>query len=94
MKTWKNVFFGLVAIIALGFVACGDGNTDNTLTGDVEITVDGDMEVGQTLTAVISNTNGTDQSKFEYQWTRGSVDIPGATGQTYDIVDALAKHSA
>ena len=53
------------------------------------VTITGTLEVGQTLTADtsgIADTNGLTMATFVYQWIRGSADISGATGSTYEIV--------
>ena len=54
-------------------------------TGTVEIS--GDPIVGQTLSAsnVIGDIDGFDE--IEYQWTRDGVEIPGATGSTYELTN-------
>lgn len=53
-------------------------------------TISGTSEVGQTLT--VTDTGewgaGTEPFTFTYQWTRGGVDISGATNSTYVLVGA------
>ena len=91
MKTWKQGIFGILAIFALAFTACDDGNDkdDNKkppLTGNVVI--DGTVTVGEKLTANIDNLNGT-ANKYTFQWTRdGELNIiAGKTSETYTVTD-------
>ena len=58
-------------------------------------TVSGTAQVGQTLTAstsAISDADGLDNVSYSYQWIRNDgttdSDIAGATGSTYELVDA------
>jgi hypothetical protein len=55
------------------------------LTG--EVTIDGLAEIGQTLTANTSKTNGTDDTKFTYQWKNGSDNV-GTDKNTYMVAAA------
>ena len=91
MKTWKQGIIGILAIIALAFTACDDGNgkDDNKkppLSGNVII--DGTLAVGEELTANIDNLNGT-ANKYTFQWTRdGELNIiAGKTSVTYTVTD-------
>jgi uncharacterized repeat protein (TIGR02543 family) len=64
------------------------------LSGTVTIT--GDAEFGQTLTAVTSGLSSAPSienlGEFAYQWQRGGDDISGATGATYALVQADIGH--
>ena len=56
-------------------------------------TIDGTAQVGETLTADTSGIADADEltnAVFAYQWLRGDADIPGATGDTYTLVEADA----
>ena len=48
--------------------------------------VTGTTGLGDTLTATAGTWNGSPAPTFEYQWTRGGVDIVGATDAAYVIV--------
>ena len=53
--------------------------------------IDGTEQVGETLTADtsgIDDDDGLDSAAFSYQWLRGDAEIPGATGETYTLVEA------
>ncbi len=53
--------------------------------------IDGEARVGGTLTAStsgITDADGLENATFAYQWIRGGVEIPGATGSDYTAVDA------
>ena len=47
------------------------------------VSISGTTKYGQTLTAKVSDSNG---SKFKYQWKRGNNSISGATSSTYKLV--------
>ena len=69
--------------------------TKPTLTGSVNIS--GTMEVGETLTANITDSNGT-AGKFTYKWTRTpnggeALEITGANGATYVIAESDLEHT-
>ena len=52
-------------------------------------TISGTEQVGETLTASvsgISDADGLDNARFEYQWIRGGTDIQGATDSSYTLV--------
>jgi hypothetical protein len=61
--------------------------------------VSGDTQSGGTLTAGQGSWDGTDPMTYTYQWQRcdasgnNCVDIPGATGSTYDLTDADVGHA-
>ena len=57
------------------------------LTGTV--TLSGDAVVGETLTAMVSDTNNT--GTLSYQWKRDGKDIEGATASTYELTDDDAE---
>ena len=51
-------------------------------------TIGGTAQVGQTLTADtsgIADNDGLDNVSYNYQWTAGGSDIPGATGSSYTL---------
>ncbi|MDR1029972.1 MAG: hypothetical protein LBL76_03765 [Treponema sp.] len=50
------------------------------------VTVDGTATVGQTLTANITDLEGS--GTISYQWLRGNTDIPEATGVSYTVAEA------
>ncbi|MCY4617267.1 MAG: hypothetical protein OXD50_01750 [Chloroflexi bacterium] len=67
--------------------------SNSTATGAP--TISGTAQVGQTLsanTSGISDADGLTSVSYEYQWVRtdstGDMDISGATGSTYILVDA------
>ena len=65
------------------------GRPNTPATGAPTIT--GTVRVGETLTAAttgISDADGTANATFSYQWLADDVDIQGATGATYTLVDA------
>jgi hypothetical protein len=49
------------------------------------VSISGDAQVGQTLTAVASLGRS---GSVSYQWVRGESDIPGATQATYTLTEA------
>ena len=54
-------------------------------------TINGTVQVGEKLTAdvsSISDDDGLDNAVFTYQWQADGVEISGATGSTYTLVDA------
>ena len=54
-------------------------------------TISGTAQVGETLTAdtsAIADEDGLDDVSYSYQWLADSVDIQGATGNTYILVAA------
>jgi len=94
----KNIVLVLVIIlIGLNVNSCGNDNEQQkpTLIGSVNI--GGTMEVGETLTANITNSNGT-AGKFTYKWTRTpnggeALEITGANGATYVIAESDLEHT-
>jgi sorbitol-specific phosphotransferase system component IIA len=56
------------------------------LTGTVDIYMDGNLEVGQTLMALDANLNGT--GTIFYQWCRGVNLIPDANAPNYTVQSA------
>ncbi|MEA3373643.1 MAG: Ig-like domain-containing protein, partial [Campylobacterota bacterium] len=52
----------------------------------VEIT--GTTNVGDTLTATVSDPDGIENATISYQWSAGGVAITGATASTYVLTDA------
>jgi hypothetical protein len=61
--------------------------------------ISGTPEAGSTLTADPGDWQGTPTITYTYQWQRcdatgaNCVDIPGATGKTYDLTDADVGHT-
>ena len=53
------------------------------LSGTVKVS--GTPQVGQVLTAAVSNTNNT--GKLSYQWYRGNTPVSGAVGATYILTN-------
>ena len=54
-------------------------------------TIDGTVQVGETLTANtsgIADADGLDEVSFTYQWLADHTDINGATGSTYTLTDS------
>ncbi len=58
--------------------------------GSVSISSDGTLLVGDTLTANVTDTNGTTGSTFTYQWEADGSDISGANAQNYVLTTAEA----
>ena len=56
--------------------------------GNVVIT--GDAKVGATLTATVTDDDGTAHSHIRYQWFADGQEIAGATGQTFTLTAAQA----
>lgn len=52
-----------------------------------EITISGEPQVGQTLTATVTDPDGLDASQVSYQWSANATAIPGATEQTYMVTE-------
>ena len=53
-----------------------------------ELTITGTAQVGELLTADVSNImddDGLDRAAFAYQWQADSTDLPGATGSSYTL---------
>ena len=89
------------AVFATIIAACKNEPVDDkpktkpTLTGSVNI--GGTMEVGETLTANITDSNST-AGKFTYKWTRTpnggqALEITGANGATYVIAESDLEHT-
>ena len=54
-------------------------------------TIDGTVQVGETLTVEtsgIADDDGLDNASFSHQWLADDAEIAGATGLTYTLVDA------
>jgi len=84
IKTRFLAAFALVVIIGFTMTACIEGgNGDPALTGTVSII--GDAEVGETLTADIDLLDGDGEPSF--QWKRGSTNV-GTNQDTYVIQPA------
>jgi len=56
------------------------------------VTISGDLKYGEVLTAVTTGVTYTPDTSvgnlFSYQWKRGGAAIAGATGSTYELVEA------
>lgn len=52
-----------------------------------EITISGEPQVGQTLTATVTDPDGLGASQVSYQWSANATAIPGATEQTYMVTE-------
>jgi len=86
----------VIGIIILLSASCQtEDESKPTLTGTVNI--NGTMEVGETLTAEITGSNGT-AGKFTYKWTRTpnggqAIEITSANSATYMIAEADLEHT-
>jgi len=69
-----------VTSAAVGPVSSGAVNVPGT------IAISGTLEVGQTLTATVTDPNGA--TTVTYEWQADAVTIPGATTNTYVLTDA------
>ena len=77
-----------------GTTATATAPTNSAATGQPTIT--GNTAVGDVLTAgtsAITDTNGTDDASFSYQWLRSESAISGATSSTYTIAGEDEGHS-
>ena len=93
MSIKKLLMLGAIATI----VGCSSSNDDPAPIDDdpvpvVEntvgvVTVTGSPIVGETLTAAVTDDNGTANATFVYQWAADSVDITGATSATFEITE-------
>jgi len=52
------------------------------------VTISGVASQGSTLSAGVTDIDGTTGSTFSYQWKRGGANIAGATASTYTLVQA------
>ena len=85
-------------------VVTSSGNYEGTLTSSaievgkaaipagITLTISGNANVGQQLTAVVNDTTGS-FTGYSIQWLRDGVAIPGATGETYTLTDADKGHT-
>lgn len=55
---------------------------------EVAPVVSGEAKVGKELSSTSGTWASESEISYEYQWTRGGVQIPGATGQTYLVLAA------
>ena len=53
-----------------------------------QATISGVPTVGETLTAAVTDGNGTTTSTIAYRWQADSIDIVGATAQTFTLTNA------
>ena len=63
--------------------------SNNPATG--EPTINGTVQVGETLTADtsgIADADGLDNASFSYQWLADDTDTPGANGSSYTLAEA------
>jgi hypothetical protein len=67
------------------------GNLNDAPTGSV--TISGTATQGQTLTASNDLADADGLGSISYQWQRDGVDISGATGTTYDLVEDDVGHA-
>ena len=90
MKQGKKIFgiIALIAMVGISFAGCpGEDTSDPALTGTVSIS--GDAQVDETLTAVITSLGGT--GTITYQWKAGS-DVIGTNSSTYVVqADDIGK---
>ena len=81
-------------LTSAGTTATATAPTNSAATGQPTIT--GNTAVGDVLTAgtsAITDTNGTDDASFSYQWLRSESAISGATSSTYTIAGEDEGHS-
>ena len=67
-----------------------DGDTKDNSPATGAPTIDGTVQVGETLTAdksSIADADGLTNATYSYQWLADDSDISGATNATYDPVD-------
>lgn len=84
----------LLSTLVLALSACGgsssggggggSGGTPVNQAGSV--TISGTLQLGEVLTATVSDANGTNGSAISYQWSRNGTAIPNATSSTYTAV--------
>ena len=56
--------------------------------GNSTVTISGEAEVGNTLTATVADVDGLPDSGITYQWYADNLAISGATGNTYTLSDS------
>ena len=78
----------------LALAACGgsgsSGNSgnNNPVNQIGRVTISGTLQVGEVLTATVSDGNGITGSVISYQWNRNGAAIAGATNSTWTAVQA------
>ena len=68
-----------------------DGDTTDNSPATGAPTIDGTVQVGETLTANrsgIADADGLKNATFSYQWLADNADINGATGSVYTLADS------
>lgn len=85
MYTDDDNFMENVTSAATAIVTSGTSST-----GTANITSDGTLLVGDTLTANVTDSNGTTNATFTYQWKADDTDITDATSNTYTLTTAEA----
>lgn len=88
----KTQAFALSAL-CMAMVGCGGSDSNGGSEEEIrfpfegEITLTGDTDPGDTLTAAVTDSNGI-SGTITYVWTANDVVISGATGSTYVLTDA------
>ena len=62
---------------------------NNEVTGEITLTVNGDIEVGKTLTvdtSAVADTDGITNVSYTYEWYSGGAVVDGETAPTYRVL--------
>lgn len=95
--TISSSHFKFISIILstsiFALTACGGSSSDSNDDGNPinqmgRVTISGTLQLGEILTATISDGNGTNGSVISYQWIRNGEPIPSATSSTWTAVQS------
>jgi len=82
----KNNKIFTISALVLALSACNEGG-DSLFNIPGGVSISGDAITGQTLTAIVLDPNGVNESNVSYQWLSGDTEISGATSSSYIITD-------
>jgi len=75
-----------VSALVLALSACNEGG-DSLFNIPGGVSISGEAFTGQTLTAVVLDPNGFNESNVSYQWFSNDTEISGATSSSYILTD-------